>query len=124
MDLEPRRFAETVVLSPQGRIDHGTAEAFRSALWPRLDASGDGEVRIVLDLSGVPYISSAGLRVLMLAAKHVRARGSALVVAALPPVVQEIFDISKFAMVLPVFATVRDAVAAGSPAARAAFDVP
>jgi anti-anti-sigma factor len=125
MDLSPRRLAETVVLTLRGRIDHATAEEFRNALWPWLQTGGDGQAtRFVLDLSGVEYISSAGLRVLMLATKYARSRGDALAVAELQPLVQEIFEISKFTLLFPVFSTVRQAVAAGSAAALAAFDAP
>jgi anti-anti-sigma factor len=123
MELAPRRFAETLILSPNGRIDHATAEQFRGALWRELEAPGD-PLRVVLDVSGLEYISSAGLRVLMLAAKHVRARNGILVVAAPRPMVREILEISKFTLVFPLFATVREAVATASPEALAAFDAP
>jgi anti-anti-sigma factor len=124
MELAPRRFAQTLVLSPKGRIDHGTAEPFRSALWQELEAPPNDPLRLVLDASDLEYISSAGLRVLMLAAKHIRARGGTLVVAAPRPMVREILEISKFTLVFPVFATVREAVATASPEALTAFDAP
>ena len=53
-----------------------------------------------------------GLRVLMVAAKALRARGGRIAVAALQPVVAEIFDIARFGHVLEVFPTVDDALAA------------
>ena len=62
------------------------------------------------------------LRVLMVAAKNLHARNARIAVAALQPVVVEIFDIARFAHVLEVFPTVRDAVAALSPSALAAWD--
>jgi anti-anti-sigma factor len=76
----------------------------------------------VLDLSGVDYINSAGLRVLMLAAKRAKAQGGFLAVAAVQPLVQEVLEISKFTLVLRVMPTVREAVAAASPAALAVFE--
>lgn len=122
MDLSPRRFADALVLRPPGTLDHLTAPAFRAALEPHLaHCAADGD-RVVLDFSGVPYISSAGLRVLMLASKQARAQGGAIVIAALAPLPLEIFAISRFDQVLPVFRTVGEALAEGSPAARAAFD--
>jgi anti-sigma B factor antagonist len=60
--------------------------------------------------------------VLMLAAKKAKAQGGYLAVAAVQPLVQEILEISKFTLVLRVVPTVRDAVAAVSPAALAALD--
>jgi anti-anti-sigma factor len=122
MDLAPRRFAETVVLSPHGRIDHATAEDFKTALLAELDACAPGRDRVVLDLGGVEYIASVGLRALMLAARQAKAQGSTLVVAALQPLVREVFEISRFTLLFTVFATVRDALAALSPDALVAFD--
>jgi anti-anti-sigma factor len=63
-----------------------------------------------------------GLRVLMLASKQAKAQGGALVVADLQPVVREIFEISRFTLVVEVFATLREALAKLSPAALAAFE--
>ena len=122
MDLGPRRFAETVVLSPAGRIDHATAEAFKTALLAQLDACAPGRDRVVLDLGGVDYIASVGLRALMLAARQAKGQGSTLVVAALQPMVREVFEISRFTLLFTVFASVRDALAALSPDALVAFD--
>lgn len=92
MELSPRRFAETVVLSPRGRIDHATSEAFRSAPWPRIATGGGGADRLGLDLSGVEHISSAGLRVLILAVSRAKGRGGALAVAAGFPAALAAFD--------------------------------
>ena len=84
MDLPLRRFADTVVLAPAGRIDHGSAERFKDALRPHLTRCATGQDQLVLDLSGVDYISSAGLRVLMLARKQakVSTRPSSVIRAA------------------------------------------
>ena len=75
MELVSRRFADTVVLFPEGRIDHATAEQFKAALAPHLATCAEGRDRVVIDMSGVEYISSVGLRVLMLAAKQAKAQG-------------------------------------------------
>src|SRR5512139_1559386 len=99
MDLAPRRFADTVVLRPAGRINHVSSDDFRTALQPFMERCAAGGDQLVLDLSGLEYISSAGLRVLMLARKQAKAQGGALVVAGLTSVVKEIFEISKFTVV-------------------------
>jgi anti-sigma B factor antagonist/stage II sporulation protein AA (anti-sigma F factor antagonist) len=122
MELGPRRFAETVVLSPAGRIDHATAEGFKTALLGELAACAPGRDRVVLDLGGVEYIASVGLRALMLAARQAKAQGSTLVVAALQPLVREVFEISRFTLLFSVYPTVRDALVALSPDALVAFD--
>ncbi len=122
MDVPLRRFADTVVLAPAVRIDHGSAERFKDALRPHLLRCAAGQDQLVLDLSGVDYISSAGLRVLMLARKQAKEQGGTLVVAGLVPVVREIFEISRFTVVFDIFASVREALGRISPAALTAFD--
>ncbi len=122
MDVAARRLTGVVVLSPAGRIGHDEAEPFRDALKGHLDACAAGTDAVVLDLAGVEYVSSAGLRALLLAARQVKAQGGTLVVAALQPFVQEVFEISRFTMLFRTFATVRDALAEVSPAAVAAFE--
>jgi anti-anti-sigma factor len=110
MQLLSARHGDALVLSPRGRIDHGSAETFKAALGPHLAEAGPGHP-IVLDLGAVDYIASIGLRVLMLASRQVRAQGGAVVVAALQPLVREIFEISKFTLVFPCYPTVADALA-------------
>jgi anti-anti-sigma factor len=122
MELGSKRFADAVVLYPAGRIDHATADGFKAALVPYLARCAAGGDRVVLDLSGVEYISSVGLRVLMLASKQVKAQGGSLAVCGLGPVVREIFEISRFTLVLDVFSALREALARLSPPALAAFD--
>ena len=58
--------------------------------------------RLVLDLAGLEYISSAGLRVLMLASRDVKSREGTLTVCGLQPIVREIFEISRFNVVFHV----------------------
>jgi anti-anti-sigma factor len=77
---------------------------------------------VVIDLTGVEYISSVGLRVLMAASKEAKTHGRTLAVCGLQPVVREIFEISRFNLVLKVFPTLREALTAVSPAALAAFE--
>ena len=122
MELTERRAGRAVVLAPAGRIDMGTADQLRERLIPMVTAAAKAGESVVLDFSGVDYISSAGLRVLMLAAKEARASGGKIAVAALQPLVNEIFQISRFDMVFEIYPSVREALATLSPAAAAAFD--
>ena len=116
------RFVDAVVLSPTGRIDHATANDFRRELLDHLGAERAGNDRIVIDLGGVDYIASVGLRALMIASRQVKGQNGILVLASLQPLVREIFEISKFTLIFPIHATVRDALADVSPRALAAFE--
>jgi len=121
MDFSSRSFADVVVAVPGGQIDHANAQVLQRALEPILSAT-DGANGLVLDFSRVEYISSMGLRVLMMAAKQMRARGARIAVGALRPVVKEIFDIARFGHVTEVFPSVRAALEGISPKALAAYD--
>lgn len=122
MDLATRRFGNTIVLSPAGRLDHAAADGFQGALQAQMEACIAGQDLLVLDLSGVSYIASIGLRALMIASKQAKAKGGTLVVAALQPIVKEIFEISRFTAIFTIFPSVRDALAAISPSALQVFD--
>ncbi len=120
MNITDRRTGNAVVLEVTGRVDNDSAEAFRLLLVPFLRHCNADENRIVLDFSGVDYISSVGLRVLMLAAKQAKTQGGTVVVAGLHSVVKEIFEISRFNLVFQCFDSARDALAAAAPPTLAA----
>ena len=122
MQLALRQIADVVVAMPNGRIDHAAAGLLESQLLPVLEQATAKHSAMVLDFAEVEYISSVGLRVLMIAAKSMRAQNRPIAIAALQPVVAEIFSISRFDKVLTVYPTVRSALATLSPAALAAFD--
>jgi anti-sigma B factor antagonist/stage II sporulation protein AA (anti-sigma F factor antagonist) len=122
VELSSRRFADVVVAAPVGRIDHLSAQQLQNALAPILSSAAAGRTPLVLDFSGVDYISSMGLRVLMIAAKQMRAGSARIGVAALQPVVEEIFEIARFRHVLEAFPSVRAALQEFSAVASAAYD--
>jgi anti-sigma B factor antagonist len=120
VEVTSRPFGNAVVVTPVGRIDQASAGTLEAALaphWANADISA-----LILDFSGVEYISSVGLRVLMIAARQVRGRRARIAVATLQPIVGEIFSISRFDKVLEVFPALRNALAALSPQALAAYD--
>jgi anti-sigma B factor antagonist len=122
VETSSRQFADVIVAVPVGRVDHHNADKLEAALAPLVkEASGKKGV-LVLDFSGVEYISSVGLRILMIAAKELRECDAKIAVAHLRPVVAEIFSISRFDRVLGVFPTVRGAIEQFSGAALAAYD--
>jgi anti-anti-sigma factor len=122
MNVAPRNFADAAVLSVQGRLDQDTCVAFTSILMKSVDAAAAAGGAVVLDLSRLEYISSAGLRCFMLASRQAKAQHAKIAVAALQPMVSEIFQISHFNLVFQVFPTVREALGALSDSAAAVFD--
>ena len=122
MNLNPRSIADVLVLAPAGRLDHESVDAFRTDLQPQLDAALEAGQAVLFDVSGLEYVSSAGLRCFMLAAKQASAKNGKMAVAGARPVVAEIFEISRFNMVFRVFPAVREALGYLSADAAAAFE--
>jgi anti-anti-sigma factor len=111
MELVEHLHGAVRVASVSGRIDQTTAAQFQNLLAPLLEAVNAGAAPLLMDFSGVDYISSVGLRVLMLAARQVKAQQGTIAIAALTPMVAEVFQISRFHLVFPVHPDVATAVA-------------
>lgn len=120
MEIGESNLADALIVAPKGRLDQDSAPDVQKRLVDLVEANPGGKV--ALDFSEVSYISSVGLRALMVAAKTSKANGGAIAVGALTPVVREIFEISRFNYVVPVFDTLREALASLSADAAAAFD--
>jgi anti-sigma B factor antagonist/stage II sporulation protein AA (anti-sigma F factor antagonist) len=118
METRAQQYADTMLLTIEGRIDHKSAKKFEEVLKQHLEGDDLSPV-LVLDLAGLEYMTSAGLRVLMIAAKACAGRQRELAVAALQPLIAEIFKISRFDLVLKIYPTVEDAFDALSPEAAA-----
>ena len=112
MELRHRTQGSVNIVMPTRRIDQSSADEFQAALAPHLAACTKGGTPLVLDFSDVEYISSVGLRVLMLAARQTGAQGGRLVIAVLQPMVREVFEISSFDLVFKIFDDVCAAVEA------------
>lgn len=122
MKVSPRRYANAVVLLVAGRLDQDTCDGFRGDLMGHVETAARDGGAIVLDLSEMEYVSSAGLRCFMLASRQAKAQQGRIFVAALRPMVREIFEISHFNLVFQVFPTVREALGAVSAEAAAAYE--
>jgi anti-sigma B factor antagonist len=122
MNVTSRRYGPAVVLRVSGRLDQDTCEAFRGDLMKEVEAAARSGGGVVLDLSGLEYVSSAGLRCFMLASRQAKQHQMKIYVAALQPMVREIFEISHFNLIFQVFPTVREALATISAEAAAAYE--
>ncbi|HUP97895.1 MAG TPA: STAS domain-containing protein [Usitatibacter sp.] len=122
MNVSSRRYANAIAVQVAGRLDQDTCEAFRAQLMGFVDSAAHDGGAIVLDLSQLEYVSSAGLRCFMLASRQAKAQHGRIFVAALQPMVAEIFEISHFNLVFQVFPTLREAMGAVSSEAAAAFE--
>ena len=106
--VESKQGAVTV-LSIEGRLDAVSAPALEGKITALAAA---GTVRIVLDCAKLEYVSSAGLRVFLSAAKRLKGAQGRFALGGAVQQVREILDMAGFASVLPVLKTAEDAVAA------------
>jgi len=100
---------DVVVLELRGKVNSQTAPLLGERLTSALSAAN---ARLALDMSGVDYLSSAGLRVLHIAARQADERHGKLVLYGLNSRVSEVFEISGFATILNVCSTRDEALAA------------
>lgn len=108
MDISEDMQGSALVLTLTGRLDSNTAPELERVLPARMES---GEA-VVVDLSQVSYVSSAGLRVLLKGAKIARSSGHGLALSGMAPSVREVFDISGFSTIFTIESDVGAALAA------------
>lgn len=107
MQVGQTKQGAVLILAPQGRLDSQTSKSFEEKLLGLVDA---GERAVVLDFAQLSYISSAGLRVLLMATKKQKTAGGRLAVCALSENIREVFEISGFSAILDIHADAAKAV--------------
>ncbi len=96
-----------LVVKPSGRIDSNTSTDFEASLLGWID---EGMHHLVIDFSDVVYVSSAGLRVILMAAKRIKQTQGGLVLCALSESIREVFEITGFLAILTVTDTYAEAL--------------
>lgn len=100
---------EPLVLTPPARLDSNSAGPFEQELLARIE---QGANLIALDFSQVAYISSAGLRTLLISAKRLRETGGRVGLCGVSENCYKVLEISGFITLFPLFASVKEAFAA------------
>lgn len=110
MEIASEILVSCAVVRPAGTLDSRTAPDMEAALQA---LTGQGHSRIVLDLSGVGEMSSAGLRVIISAAKLLRSERAAgdLRLAAPSERVVQVLELAGLLPVLKVYPTGERAIA-------------
>ena len=93
MDLKQEIVGEVTVVEVKGRVDSSTAPALGERLTMLLETPSQ---RLVLDMRDLEYISSAGFRVLLIAAKRAEQAAGRLVLCGLSGKVRQLFDLGGF----------------------------
>lgn len=109
MDCITEKKGDFLVVRVNGRMDAVTAPDFEKTCAEAIDT---GETALVVDLGGLEYISSAGLRGILATAKKLKACQGRIAFANLSGMVQEVFAISGFTAMFSVYKTVEEATGA------------
>ena len=107
MELNAQREGDIVSVAVEGRLDSSNASKFEEAVNSEV---GDSSLSLILDLENLAYISSAGLRAILLITKAVKAKGANIALCALPSQIEEVFSISGFDKIIPIHPTRQEAV--------------
>ena len=70
-----------------------------------------GEIRFIIDFEALDYISSAGLRSILVIAKKLKAQDGQILLCSLKDAVKEVFEISGFSSIIPIHESVEAAIA-------------
>ncbi|MDE0309270.1 MAG: STAS domain-containing protein [Acidiferrobacterales bacterium] len=97
MDIPTERVDGALILQPSGRIDGQNAVDFQTAIESIVT---DSDNAVVLELTDLVYISSAGLRVILLLAKTLKSRNAQFAMCSISGSVKDVFDISGFGKII------------------------
>ena len=107
--ISPARQAEFMVISLVGRIDASNSKDLEEQC---LELISSGETKMVFDLTEVNYVSSAALRVFLLAAKRISAAKGSVRLCGLSTTLKDVFDISGFSKLFVITVTLQEALLA------------
>ncbi len=108
MEIREEIAGAATILMPVARVDSSTAKAFEAKV---IAVIGAGARHIVIDFSQLDYISSAGLRVVLVGAKMAKPPRT-FVLCGMKPHIRDVFDVSGFSRILAIHAD-RNAALAG-----------
>ena len=107
MTITPTHSGDAVVLGVAGRLDAITAPEFEKTCQGCISSETR---KVVMDLEAVEYISSAGLRAILLVGKTVQAGGGVLGFSGLRGTVKDVLEMAGFSSLFPVYASVEAAL--------------
>lgn len=100
MEISQTQKDSTVVLAIKGRLDTLSSGALQASLDKLINS---GQHQILIDCTGLEFISSSGLRVLLSAAKQLNGMAGKIALCALKDRIKEVFDIAGFTVLFSIF---------------------
>jgi len=108
MEISAKQEQKGVVVCVTGRMDAVSSPDFEKAMDAWLEK---GETMFIVDCCNLEYISSSGLRSILTIAKKLKARNGKILLASLTSVVKEVFEISGFSTIIPIYDSLEAAMA-------------
>ena len=102
MNLRIEARGNVTYVAPVGRLDFDAAPGFQEALERLLGGAGERSAAVIIDGTALEYVSSAGLRAFLLAARAAQRSGISFALCALQPAVREVFELSGFSRIISV----------------------
>lgn len=107
--IESTTIGDVAIWAPEGRVDAASAPDLEQAMMAAIE---EGVADVVLDLGRTRYMSSAGLRVVLVVARALQAKEGRFSVCGLNDEVKELFEVSGFSLIVNIVADRDAAVAA------------
>jgi anti-sigma B factor antagonist len=107
MEVVEKKQNGICILGLLGRLDSNTSPEFEKKLFEVIE---DGTRSVIVDFESLDYISSAGLRVLLKAAKEIKSAEGKIVLCSMKEYIMEVFEIAGFVTLFPIVSTVGDAI--------------
>jgi anti-sigma B factor antagonist len=107
MDIIEKRLNEIIIFKLNGNLNSNTSPELEDKIF---EAIKNESKNMILDFEDLDYISSAGLRVIMKAAKNLKQSEGMIVLCSMQDYVKEVFEIAGFDAYLPIFSTMDDAL--------------
>jgi anti-anti-sigma factor len=98
MTITRNQYGETLIMALEGRLDTNTAPKLREELIPEFDRTRN----IQLDFKQLVYVSSVGLRVLLIGEKTAKAKNGKMAIVNVSEDIKEIFEMTGFSEVLTI----------------------
>ncbi len=99
MDVQFTREGSTLIAAVVGRIDGGNAHEFAETVGK---AQSDDDKAMIMDFAELDYISSAGLRAVLMTAKSCKSSNSEFALCSLPDQIMTVFEVSGFDKIIAI----------------------
>ena len=111
MEVTTERHDGVLSARVSGRVDSTKAREFEEAIRTTIQ---DNDRAVNLDFENLVYISSAGLRAVLMTAKNLWKRDATFALCSLPGIVREVFTVSGFDKIITIHPTQAEALASVS----------